>query len=99
MAATEGVSYVRPPLCGWTDRDLSTTKLTNDSGQSTGLGAVRDEDEEDRRWQEYADRWGTDQWDEGPWTSTGTDYVALAYLVVSVPVRVWLLLLDLGVVG
>ena len=118
VAATEGVSYARLPLCGWTDRHISTSKRSSDSGRSTSPVTTRvadthregthaDErtrksfeldavcDEEARRWQDYADRWGTDQYDEGPRTWT-VDYVALAYAVASGSVRVWLVLLDLG---
>jgi hypothetical protein len=55
-------------------------------------------DVEARRWQNYAELWGTHQYDDGPWTSTVVEYVALAYMVVSAPVRVWIVLVDLGVV-
>ncbi len=64
-----------------------------DAEESFQLGAVCDV--EARRWQDYAERWGTDQCDEGPWTSTVVDYVVLGYMVASPPVRVWLALADL----
>ena len=66
------------------------------AGESLELGAICDE--EDRRWQEYAERWGTDQYDEGPEASTVETYVYLAYLVVTTPLRVSLILYDLGLV-
>lgn len=66
------------------------------TGESFELGGFCDE--EARRWQEYAERWGPDQNDEGPGTSTVETYVALAYLVVTTPMRVWPILFDLGLV-
>ena len=66
------------------------------TGESFEIGAVSDA--EDRRWQEYAERWGTDQYAEGPWTSPVERYVAWAYLVTTTPLRVWPMLVDLGLV-
>ncbi len=59
------------------------------------------EDADSGRWRDYAERWGTDQYDEGFWTPRRTAvlyYVALALMVLSLPIRVWVMLIELGLV-
>jgi hypothetical protein len=73
-------------VCGWADPH----------GLSFGLCAACDV--EARRWRDYAERWDTDQYDEGPSTWTVGRCADRAYKGASELVRVWLVLLDVGLV-
>ena len=57
---------------------------------------------EDEPWHDYAERWGTDQYEESIWTPRReaiANAVALVYMVIAAPIVIWSLLVDLGLVN